>query len=356
MSDTSSLARALTLQAQACATFGSPFSAAILRLAAGDVEQGGPTGTVLAQWARESARQLFTDAVPVRLLGAFHAEALSGATPALTRAYPAEDCQGDADAAWRDIRRLMEKDPDRFITFMDHEPQTNEVRRSACLIGGFLTVAKETGLPLRCFEVGASAGLNQLWSRFHYRLGTGGTWGDRSSPVDIATDWQGQSPPLEASVEVIERAACDRRPVDIADADARARLRAYVWADQLDRMKRLDAAIGLALVEGVHVEVADAVDWTARRAAPRDGAATVVYHSVFWQYMPPDSQAALLAAIQAHGAAATTHAPFAWLRMEPPPNDLANMELRLTLWPNGEERLLARVHPHGAEVRWGAAT
>jgi hypothetical protein len=80
----------------------------------------------------------------------------------------------------------------------------------------------------------------------------------------------------------------------------------------------------------------------------------VLYHSVFWQYMPPDSQAALLAAIQTHGAAASMDAPFAWLRMEPPPNDLANMELRLTLWPTGEERLLARVHPHGAEVNWGA--
>jgi hypothetical protein len=28
------------------------------------------------------------------------------------------------------------------------------------------------------------------------------------------------------------------------------------------------------------------------------------------------------------------------------------MEVRLTVWPNGEEMLLARVHPHGAKVIW----
>jgi len=28
------------------------------------------------------------------------------------------------------------------------------------------------------------------------------------------------------------------------------------------------------------------------------------------------------------------------------------MELRLTLWPDGRERVLAAAHPHGAWVEW----
>ena len=355
MADQSPLARALRLQAQACVTFGSAFSGALMDKAAEDVEHGGQTAKVMAAWASDSARSLFADAVPVRLLGALHSLALSGDAPALTAAYPAADQAGDVEAAWWEGLRLMELFPQRFIDFMDHEPQTNEVRRSACLIGGFLTIAEETGLPLRCFEVGASAGLNQLWDRFHYRLGDAGAWGNDGSPVHIDTDWRGPAPPLSAKVKVIERAACDRRPVIISDPAARARLRAYVWADQLDRLKRLEAAIALASAEGVSVEGQDAVTWTAARALPQEGAATVLYHSVFWQYMPADSQSALLREIEAHGAASSQKAPFAWLRMEPPANDLANMELRLTLWPTGDERVLARVHPHGAEVNWGAS-
>jgi hypothetical protein len=355
MAAESELAKALTLQAQACIVLGSAFSGALMNKAAADVERGGPTMTVMAAWAGDGVRSLVADAVPIRLLGALHALALSGDAPALTAAYPAAGGAGEAEAAWAEGRRLMERYPQRFVEFMDHEPQTNEVRRSACLIGGFLTIARDTGLPLRCFEVAASAGLNQLWDRFHYSLGVAGTWGDDRSAVDIDTDWRGSRPPMAASVNVIERAACDRRPVHITDPAARARLRAYVWADQPDRMTRLEAAIALALAEGVKVETEDAVSWTAARAAPRDGAATVLYHSVFWQYMPPDRQTALLGSIHAHGAVASNDAPFAWLRMEPPPNDLANMELRLTLWPTGEDRLLARVHPHGATVNWAAA-
>jgi hypothetical protein len=38
--------------------------------------------------------------------------------------------------------------------------------------------------------------------------------------------------------------------------------------------------------------------------------------------------------------------------MEPPPGNLALMDVRLTMWPGGEEQVLAEVHPHGAEVRW----
>jgi hypothetical protein len=354
MADNSSLAKALWLQAQACTTFGSPFSGAILQRAAADVESAGPTANLLAAWADGSLGSLFSNAVPVRLLGAIHAFALSGDSSSLSAAYPAPGRAGDADAAWAECQRQMQAYPQRFVDFMDHEPQTNEVRRSACLIGGFLTIAQETRLPLRCFEVGASAGLNLLWDRFHYRLGDAGRWGDNHSPVHIDTAWRGVAPPLTASVEVIERAACDRRPVNLADPAACARLRAYVWADQFDRMRRLEAAIALALSENVTVETDDAVSWTAARARPRAGATTVLYHSVFWQYMPPESQSALLASIDAHGAVASKEAPFGWLRMEPPPNDLASMELRLTLWPDGGERLLARVHPHGAEVEWCA--
>ena len=119
-------------------------------------------------------------------------------------------------------------------------------------------------------------------------------------------------------------------------------------------MARFEAAADLAVRNTVVVESAVAVDWTRSRAAPRAGQATVVYHSVFWQYMPPESQAALQAANAAHGAAATAAAPLAWLRMEPLLNDLTRLQLQLTLWPGGEERLLAEVHPHGAKVEWQA--
>ncbi len=353
---TDDLIRALKLQAAGCAAFGSPFCAGLLERVAEDVEAGGPSQALFAPWAGASTRTLLNDAVPIRLLGALHDLVLSGGAPHLAAAYPRPDRPAEVDRAWSAAREVMASQGERLAAFMAHEPQTNEVRRSACLLGGLLTVAKETGLPLRCLELGASAGLNQLWDRFRYDFCEAGAWGDPGAPVTIAAEWRGHAGPFDTRVSVIERAACDRAPVRLADPIARRRLRAFVWADQFDRLARLDAAIAAALAAGISVEAADAVAWAERHATPTPGAATVLFHSVFQQYMAPESQAALAALAQRRGEAATADAPFAWLRMEPPPHNLAIMELRLTLWPGGEDRRLASVHPHGAWVEWEEAT
>jgi hypothetical protein len=354
MSDEEQLARALRLNAAGCHGLGSPFSGGLLDLAAADLEAGGPTCAVLAPWLGMDTRSLIQGAVPLRLLGGLHDLVLSGDAPALAACYPAAGRSGDVTAAWPEALAAIEANAERLGRFMDHEPQTNEVSRAACLLGGFLTIAAETRLDLRCFELGASAGLNQYWDRHRYELGDAGAWGAPDAPVILSPEWRGAAPPLNASVRVIERAACDRRPVDLTDAVARRRLQAFVWADQVDRLQRLAAAIAVARDAGVVVEADDAVSWTRRRVAPRPGAATVLYHSVFWQYMPPESQTALAEAIGEIGNHASARAPFAWLRMEPPPDSLAAMELRLTTWPGGGERVLAETHPHGAWVAWGA--
>ncbi len=349
--DNPELPRSLRVQAEACRALGSPFHGDLLDLAAEDLEAGGPVAALVTPWADASLRKLFDDAMPLRLLGGLHDLVLSGDDPALVATYPKPGREADASTAWIAARAALIRHHDRIAAFMSHEPQTNEVRRSACLVPGFLTIASETGLPIRAFEVAASAGLNLHWDKYRYQFGDS-AWGDPAARVAMDTEWTGPVPPVDTLVKVIERAACDRRPGDLSDPVQRRRLLAYIWPDQFERLDRIRAAIDLALSVGVSVEAADAVAWSTRVAAPQPGAVTVLYHSVFWQYMPSESQTALAKVIADHGAAATPDAPFAWLRMEPPPEHMSNMELRLTLWPGGEDRLLATAHPHGAWVKW----
>ncbi len=351
MSDPSAVAQAFRLQSRFCIQSGAPFCGALLERAAADVEAGGPTRALMAPWAEAPLETQFKQATPLRWLGALHDLALSGDDPAFSATYPC-DGGGDADAAWIRARIAMREYPERLAAFMAHEPQTNEVRRSVCLIGGFLEVARVTGLPLRVFELGASAGLNQGFDRFRYDLGAAGAWGDPAARVILDTDWRGAPPPLGAPLTVVDRAACDRAPIDLGNAAARRRLKAYVWADQADRLARLDAVMAETIGAGVSVEMRDAVDFTSARVDPRPGTASVLFHSVFWQYMPEASQTVLALAIADVGARASAAAPFAWLRMEPAPATTADMEVRLTLWPGGEDRLLAKCHPHGAWVAW----
>ena len=342
------LAQMLRAQAQVCASFGSPFYAALSGLVVGDLDE---VAAVFAPWADQSFEQLMGAAVSLRFLGAMHDLALSGDDLALSATFPPI---GDAEAAWEAARAAIGRDPARFAAFMAHEPQTNEVRRSACLLPGFLTIAAETGLPLACLELGASAGLNQLWNRYAYDYGEVGRWGDPASPLRLDSAWSGPPAPWSTPIQVASTSACDRKPIELADPLQRRRLKAYLWPDQTERIVRFDAAVGMALEAGTPVETADAAEWTLARAAPRQGVATVVFHSIFWQYLPAETKASLRAALETHGASATRAAPLAWLRMEPVEDQTFPIELRLTLWPGGEDRKLANVHAHGATVDWEA--
>ncbi len=337
-------------------TSGSPFYGALAERLADALEAGSELGGLFAPWADFDVAALMDDNTVLRFYGALHDLALSGDEPAFTESFPTRSRPvGDPPAAWVELQRVLVEHHDRLAAFMSHEPQTNEVRRSACLLGGFLTVAQETKQPLRVFEMGASAGLNQFWDRFHYDFGDGGAWGNPASPVRIRSDWRGAAAPFEAPLQVIERAACDRRPVRLADPLERRRLMAYLWPGQFERFDVIGPAIDAARTWGAEVEVADAPAWVAATAAPMPGAATVVYHSIFWHYMPPQSQAAARVAIEAHGAAATPDAPFAWLGMESDPTERYQTKLRLRLWPGGDERTLATVSGHGAWTEWRAA-
>ena len=352
MSDFVDLIRALRIQAGICTNIGSPFYGGLLERIADDLAAGGPACELYARWSDTDLRSLYNDGVPIRVANTFNHLAMGEEAPALAASWPRPGREVDPDAAWAAAKAAIGTHFEMLSQFLDHEPQTNEVRRAGGLLGGFLTVAAETGLPLRSFEIGASAGLNQHWDRFRYEMGPV-TWGDPAAPVVVDAAWTGGAPPL-VPVEVVEKGACDRRPTDLTDPAQRRRLLACIWPDMFARLERSRRAIELALEVGVSVDAADALDWTRAKVAPRAGTATVLFHSIFWQYLPAETQAALTEAIEAIGASATREAPFAWLRYEPPPTNMATVEIWLKQWPGGDDRKLAETHPHGASVTWMA--
>ena len=353
MIDNTNIAGALAVQAGVCTQMGSPFAGRVLGLVRDDVARGGPFAAFFEAWEGVGVRGLMDDAVALRLLGGLQHAVLSGADPDLAALYPSSGATPDDPALEKALLDAAWRHHDILAGFMTSPPQTNEVRRSICLAGGYLTLAKRTGLPLRCLEIGASAGLNMNWDLYRYDFGAGRVWGDPASPLKLDADWEGPAPPIGAMAVVAEKRACDQNPIDVADDALAQRLEAYVWPDQPDRLARLRAAIGLARATGLPIDKADAAAWVAAHLKPRDGVATVLVHSVVWPYLPPPTQASIAASIRTAGESASASAPVAWLRMEPDPtNAVGPMEVRLSVWPTGEEMLLARVHPHGAKVIW----
>lgn len=337
---------AFDLQVSWCWSLGSPFTAKVLTLLRDDLAQDGRTAELLGSWPGDP----LADALPLRVAAALHALVLTDAAPDLAACYPPFH-NGSQDRLWPALNEVLTRHGDMIRQFLISPPQTNEVGRSGVLLGGFLTVAALTGLPLRLLEIGASAGLNLNFDKYRYRLGSL-SWGDPDSPVVLAPDWTGGQPPLSVPLRVAERAACDRAPVDLADPAQRLRLSAYVWADQTERLERLEAAIALARRDGITVERADAAHWVPEQlAAAAEGRATVLYHSIMWTYVPAPDQAGIVAAIAAAGRLATDAAPLSWLRFEPSGTP-SGPELSLTTWPGEQHRRLATATAHGHRVEW----
>jgi hypothetical protein len=341
--DRAAVAWGLRRQAEACASLGSPLYGFLLVRLAADTEAGGATWRVLAGHAGDAPGSVLA----LRLMGAVHRLALEGEAPELAAHLPSTGGDGDPAAAWTALAGLLSAKHDEVRTGLERPVQTNEVGRSGALLGGFLIVARETGLPLRTLELGASAGLNMRWDAFRYE-GEGATWGEPSSPVRLDV-----APPVAAAVPTVavaERAGCDPAPVDPATEDGRLTLMSYLWPDQPERRARLEGAIALACRAPIAVERAPAADWLAARLdAVAPGVATVVYHSMVRQYLSSAERARLNAILADAGAKATAAAPLARLAFEPA-GPLA--EVRLTSWPGGRERVVAAAGYHGQPLRW----
>ena len=341
MTSPAQAAAAFNLQAGFCDQLGSPFTAQVLRALAHDIEAGGTVRNLLAGFAEEPVAA----ALALRVAGAFHRRAVGGLYASAGQGQQSDDA----------LRALLiadvKQNRPRYEAYLTGPPQTNEVGRSGVMMGGYLSIAKQTGLPLHVYEIGASAGLNLGFDRFFYAFGDE-IWGDRASPVSLAPDWHGGIPPLDAPLTVEQRAGCDIAPVDIGSQENQRRLESYIWPDQPDRLARLRGAIRIAEELGTQV-VHQSADAFVQEAldGPAPNAVRVIAHTIMWQYMPEEMRADIEQTIKQAGDRASETSPIAWLRLEPidikdPPR------LQLNVWPGGATQDLAVAHPHGASVKW----
>lgn len=348
------------LQAHFSDEFGSPLYGELLRRCAADVEAGGPLARLLDGWQGKP----IPDALPMRLCGAVHRLVLDGAAPELAAHYATVGGTARWPAAWDAFRAVIAARGDAIRPELDRQVQTNEVRRSAALLGGFLLVAAASDLPLRLLEIGCSAGLNLRWDRYRYELLAGPPqappaadapvthrWGPADAAMTLRSGWHGPTTALTGVARVATRAGCDLSPIDVADPDQTRRLEAFVWGDQPHRLAQLRAAIDAARRDPPRLARRSAADWLADQlAAPVAGVATVVFHSVMWWYLSEAERARVTEVIEAASARATAAAPLAWLRF-----DLLGQpryEVALRTWPGGAPRRLAFACPHGRWVEW----
>jgi hypothetical protein len=171
--------------------------------------------------------------------------------------------------------------------------------------------------------------------------------------VRIRSEWRGKAPPLDAPLNIAARLGNDQTPLSASRNDDRRRLLAYIWPDQADRLKRLEAALDVAAEHAVEVVKEDAGKFLASCMARKahDGVARVVFHTIVLQYASSQTRAAIKQTLASAGERATDSAPLARFSMEHEKPDQP-ATIRLTLWPGGEERVIGQCDSHGAWAQW----
>jgi hypothetical protein len=341
-------------QAGWCRALGSPLTADLCLAFATDFESGGIIRSLTKDWPGNPRK----DALALRLTGCLHHAALTGRSSLLQAAYPPTAQGASARDIWPFARDWLDENENWVRDFIKGAPQTNETRRCIAMLPAFLELAARFRLPMNLLELGASAGLNQIWDRYGYDAGAW-SWPPamRLGDTPVMTDWRGPAPAaLDERPEIANREACDLNPVNLGDPEEVMRLKCYTWPDQPERLQRLDKAVELSRQCGVKVDRADARDWLLEKLANRpSGQLTIVYHSVFLIYPPRDVIGAIMSAIAAEGEKATDDKPLAWVCFESDALFSGNprspaMITRLQSWPGGEAKVLNRSDGHVTRV------
>lgn len=337
-------------QAKACASLGSPMYAELLDRLADDIDAGGVTAHVLRGHEDDPG----PSGLALRLAGTVHRLVLERRAGELATCYPSVGGTWDLETAWPPFQELLDHRGDEVREGLASPPQTNEIGRASALTGGLLRIGETYRLPLRLMEIGSSGGLNLNADRFAYLVDDVMVQGPADSPVRLTDCWKGRPVVPWPDLAVVERLGSDLAPVDVRTTEGRLRLTSYVWPDQTARHDRLCSAFAVAAEHPVEVRPVDALTFVEGLEL-REGTTTVLWHSVMWQYLPPEDREAVRAHIAALGAAASVQAPFAHLAAEPTrrtPDADHEFLVVLRLWPGGERRVIGTTVGHGVPTTW----
>ncbi len=234
--------------------------------------------------------------------------------------------------------------------------QTNEVRRAAVLNLALRQLHAQHATPgLALIEVGASAGLLLATDRYGYHIGTDAFAAPEEDAFVIELERRGERAiPGGPLPEIVERIGLDLVTLDLNDeADSRW-LRALIWGDQPERMRRLASAIETAstaplrMIEGDANEVLPGLLEALPARLP-----AAVFHSHVLNQFTPEARDRFDEILR---AASRERAVYR-ISMEgaaPEPHPLC----KLMVYRAGdmaESTVIARYDAHGSWVEWLAA-
>ena len=138
---------AFRIQEFYCRKMDAPIYADICLAIADGLKRESAVGARVLDWEGEPTR----DALPLRLIGGLHALVRAGADAELARVFAGEV---SAEA----INRVLVRNDEALLPWLDGPPQTNEAGRSGALIVGLIEVARRHGPKIEISRSDRAAG------------------------------------------------------------------------------------------------------------------------------------------------------------------------------------------------------
>jgi hypothetical protein len=155
---------------------------------------------------------------------------------------------------------------------------------------------------------------------------------------------------LELEPKVRGRIGVDRSPIDVTSEDGARLLRAFVWAGQEERMRRLDQAIEAIRADPPELVKGDFVEELPEvlAAQPRDGL-TIVFQTASFGYIGDEGRARVRSVLEETGQ----ERPLAFISTgKPRAPEKDCWGLRLAYWPGGEREFAGHADFHGSWLQW----
>ena len=226
--------------------------------------------------------------------------------------------------------------------------QTNEVARCALWLPALAQVCGRAERPVALVEIGASAGLNLQFDRYHYNFGDMQV-GANNSPVRLSCTPRGAPLPHIDMPSVSYRHGIDLNPIDPRNMDDQHWLLALIWPGQFEREERLRAALRLAREESYTVECADALRRLPKLLAELSGDHVVCVLHSFVLYQFTVAQRAVLDSVLSDGSQA---GPVVRIGIET--NKAGDASIKRYNYGSGGTALqvLGTADPHGSWLNW----
>ena len=242
---------------------------------------------------------------------------------------------GDVDEAYARLQEMFEDPPPVVLDALTRDPQTNEVGRSAALAVGSRPIGRATGSPDPAVRDREQRGAQPARSTRTSATAVG-AHGVRRLAVAVRRRLVHVPGRLPGATPIVERRGCDIHPIDATSVGRRGDVDVVRVARPV-RTPR-PASTGrwrshATCRSTIDTESADV--WVERHVVTEPGTATVLMHSVMWQYMPDAVQRRITATLHDRGARATRRRA-ARVGLDGAGPAAVTMDLSLTLWPGGE--------------------